>query len=144
MTDFWKEIESGAKCVRLVEQMLREEEFRELIHELSYEIDVLDGIVETVPLNAILNKIGLKIDKVPSDIHPMVSALQDMVQEVIKTKSEEEMVEEVLNKSPEFLEMFNELVEIKKVGMSNAEAIKKTERIRKLKEKQGLVQVTDN
>ena len=26
MTDFWKEIESGAKCVRLVEQLLREEE----------------------------------------------------------------------------------------------------------------------
>ena len=110
-----------------------------------------DEVVKDVPeaqvnkeLKPILNKIGLKIDKVPSDIHPMVSALQDMVQEVIKTKSEEEMVEEVLNKSPEFLEMFNELVEIKKVGMSNAEAIKKTERIRKLKEKQGLVQVTDN
>lgn len=42
----------------IMKQMLREEEFRELIHELSYEIDVLDGIVETVPLNAILNKIG--------------------------------------------------------------------------------------
>lgn len=26
MTDFWKEIENGAKCVRLVEQLLREEE----------------------------------------------------------------------------------------------------------------------
>ena len=26
MTDFWKEIEAGVKCVRLVEQMLREEE----------------------------------------------------------------------------------------------------------------------
>ena len=25
MTDFWKEIESGAKCIRLVEQLLLEE-----------------------------------------------------------------------------------------------------------------------
>lgn len=31
MTDFWKEIESGAKCVRLVEQLLREEE-KLLVH----------------------------------------------------------------------------------------------------------------
>lgn len=42
----------------IMKQMLRDEEFRELIHELSYEIDVLDGTVDTVPLNAILNKIG--------------------------------------------------------------------------------------
>lgn len=26
MTDFWKEIEQGAKCIRLIEQFLREEE----------------------------------------------------------------------------------------------------------------------
>lgn len=26
MTNFWKEIEQGAKCVRLIEQLLREEE----------------------------------------------------------------------------------------------------------------------
>ena len=110
-----------------------------------------DEVIKDVPeakvnaeLKPILKKVGIQIEKVPSEIHPMVSALQDMVQEVIKTKSDEEMVEEVLNKSPEFLEMFNELVEIKKVGMNNTEAIKKTERIRKLKEKQGLVQVTDN
>lgn len=38
--------------------MLRDEEFVDLINELSYEIDVLDGKVDTVPLNTILNKIG--------------------------------------------------------------------------------------
>ncbi len=42
----------------IMKQMLREEEFRELIYELGYEIDVLDGKVDVVPLNAILNKIG--------------------------------------------------------------------------------------
>lgn len=42
----------------IFKQMLRDEEFRELINELSYEIDVLDGKVDTVPLNTILNKIG--------------------------------------------------------------------------------------
>ena len=26
MTDFWKEIEQGVKCIRLIEQFLREEE----------------------------------------------------------------------------------------------------------------------
>ena len=31
MTDFWKEIEQGAKCIRLVEQLLKEEE-KLLIH----------------------------------------------------------------------------------------------------------------
>lgn len=44
--------------VIIMKQMLREEEFRDLIHEIGYEIDVLDGIVDTVPLNTILNKIG--------------------------------------------------------------------------------------
>lgn len=42
----------------IMKQMLRGEEFRELIYELGYEIDVLDGKVDVVPLNAILNKIG--------------------------------------------------------------------------------------
>lgn len=42
----------------IMKQMLSEEEFRELIYELGYEIDILDGKVDTVPLNAILNKIG--------------------------------------------------------------------------------------
>lgn len=42
----------------IMKQMLTEREFRELIYEIGYEIDVLDGIVDVVPLNTILNKIG--------------------------------------------------------------------------------------
>ena len=42
----------------IMKQMLSEAEFSELINEMSYEIDLLDGRVDTVPLNAILNQIG--------------------------------------------------------------------------------------
>jgi len=42
----------------IMHQMLEENEFKELINEISYEVDVLDGKVDVVPLNAILNKIG--------------------------------------------------------------------------------------
>ena len=42
----------------IMKQMLQENEFHDLIYELGYEIDVLDGKVDTVPLNLILNKIG--------------------------------------------------------------------------------------
>ena len=38
--------------------MLSESEFKELINEIGYEIDVLDGKIDVVPLNYILNKIG--------------------------------------------------------------------------------------
>ena len=38
--------------------MLQENEFHDLIYEIGYEIDVLDGKVNVVPLNLILNKIG--------------------------------------------------------------------------------------
>ena len=38
--------------------MLSTEEFSDMMNELSYEIDRLDGIVNVVPLNVILNKIG--------------------------------------------------------------------------------------
>ena len=41
-----------------MKQVLREDEFRELIYELGYEIDVLDGKIEVLPLNTILNRIG--------------------------------------------------------------------------------------
>lgn len=44
--------------VIMMKQLLRDEEFRALIYEIGYEIDVLDGKVDTVPLNLILNKIG--------------------------------------------------------------------------------------
>ena len=42
----------------MMKDMLREEEFRELIHEVSYEIDWLTGKIKVVPVNKILNKIG--------------------------------------------------------------------------------------
>lgn len=42
----------------IMKQMLQEEEFHDLIYEIGYEIDILDGKVDTVPLNLILNKIG--------------------------------------------------------------------------------------
>lgn len=38
--------------------MLSEDEFREMIRELSYEIDVLEGKVNVVPVGIILNRIG--------------------------------------------------------------------------------------
>lgn len=42
----------------ILKQMLSENEFHDLIRELSYEVDYLDGIVDVVPLNLILNRIG--------------------------------------------------------------------------------------
>ena len=44
--------------VIILKQMLSEEEFRDFINELGYEMDILDSIVEVVPTNTILNKIG--------------------------------------------------------------------------------------
>lgn len=42
----------------IMKYMLTSEEFKELVNEISYEIDLLDGKVNVVPLNDILNKIG--------------------------------------------------------------------------------------
>ena len=42
----------------IMKQMLTEEQFSDLRGELSYEIDKLDGKVDTVPLISILNRIG--------------------------------------------------------------------------------------
>lgn len=44
--------------VIIMKQMLRESEFIQLINELGYEIDELDGKINVVSLNLILNKIG--------------------------------------------------------------------------------------
>lgn len=44
--------------VIILKQLLTEEEFRGLVVEIGYEIDVLDGYVDVVPINQILNKIG--------------------------------------------------------------------------------------
>lgn len=38
--------------------MLNKDEFREMIREMSYEIDILDGKINTVPVETILNRIG--------------------------------------------------------------------------------------
>ena len=42
----------------IMHYMLTEDEFRNFANEIGYEIDVLDGRVDVVPLNTILNKIG--------------------------------------------------------------------------------------
>lgn len=42
----------------IMNYMLSESEFRNLMNELDYEISILDGKVDVVPLNKILNKIG--------------------------------------------------------------------------------------
>lgn len=44
--------------VIIMKQMLTDDEFREFIYEIGYEINILEGKVKTVPLNTILNKIG--------------------------------------------------------------------------------------
>lgn len=44
--------------VIIMKQLLTESEFRDFINELGYEIDVLEGKSNTVPINNFLNKIG--------------------------------------------------------------------------------------
>ena len=44
--------------VIILKKMLTDIEFREFINEIGYEIDILDGKVDTVPLVTILNKMG--------------------------------------------------------------------------------------
>ena len=44
--------------VIIFKQMLTEREFREFINEVGYEIDMLEGRTNTVPINSFLNKIG--------------------------------------------------------------------------------------
>lgn len=38
--------------------MLEKDEFREMIREINYEIDVLDGKIDIIPIETILNRIG--------------------------------------------------------------------------------------
>ena len=42
--------------------MLRDEEFRLLAYEIGYEIDLLDGKVNAIPLNKILEKLGFPMN----------------------------------------------------------------------------------
>lgn len=44
--------------VIILKDLLTEKEFIDFITEIGYEIDILDGKVDVVPLNLILNKIG--------------------------------------------------------------------------------------
>lgn len=44
--------------VIMFKYMLSEDDFRLLIYELGYEMDVLDGKIDSVPMNKILDKIG--------------------------------------------------------------------------------------
>ena len=44
--------------VIMMKQLLSDSEFSEFIKEIGYEIDILDGKVNVVPLNVILHKIG--------------------------------------------------------------------------------------
>ena len=44
--------------VIIFKQMLTEREFREFINEVGYEIDMLEGRTNTVPIDSFLNKIG--------------------------------------------------------------------------------------
>ena len=42
----------------ILKQMLTEEEFRNLVYEVGYEIDILDGKIDVLPLDTLLNKIS--------------------------------------------------------------------------------------
>jgi len=42
----------------ILKQMLSDEEFRLLIYEIGYELDILDGKVESIPQEKILNRMG--------------------------------------------------------------------------------------
>lgn len=53
--------------VIIFKYMLRAEEFRDLVKEIDYEINVLDGKVSTVPVDTILKRIGF-----PSNWHDII------------------------------------------------------------------------
>ena len=44
--------------VIIMKQMLTKDEFRDFLNEVSYEIDTLDGKINVIPIENILNKIG--------------------------------------------------------------------------------------
>lgn len=46
----------------IMNYMLKEEEMRELVREISYELDILDGKIDTVSIETILNKIGFPLN----------------------------------------------------------------------------------
>ena len=48
--------------VIIMKNMLRDEEFRLLVRELSYEIDVLSGKIHTISISKVLDKCGFPIN----------------------------------------------------------------------------------
>lgn len=48
--------------VIIFKYMLTEEEFREMIREISYEIDILEGKIKSVTTGSILNRIGFPLN----------------------------------------------------------------------------------
>ena len=42
----------------IMKRMLTEDEFKMIVNEIDYEINLLDGVINVVPLESILNKIG--------------------------------------------------------------------------------------
>ena len=44
--------------VIILKRLLSDEDFRQLIYEIGYEVDILEGCVDTVPINFILEKMG--------------------------------------------------------------------------------------
>ena len=42
----------------IMKDMLTKEEFNDVLYQIGYEVDILDGKVDTVPLKTILNKMG--------------------------------------------------------------------------------------
>lgn len=48
--------------VIILKEMLTDDQSQDLINEIGYEIDVLDGKVDVVPLESILNRIGFPVN----------------------------------------------------------------------------------
>jgi abortive infection bacteriophage resistance protein len=46
----------------ILKQLLREEDFTLLINELSYEIDILDGKINTIKIDKILDRMGIPLN----------------------------------------------------------------------------------
>ena len=46
----------------ILKKMLSEDEFRLLIYEISYELDVLDGKVDSIPQEKVLDRMGFPIN----------------------------------------------------------------------------------
>lgn len=46
----------------IMKQLLTDSEFRDFINEIGYEIDILEGKTDTLPINVFLNRIGFPIN----------------------------------------------------------------------------------